>query len=74
MDRQPPEFKEMLRRAGAKGGKAKVPKGFARMNHDRLKEVSAKGGKNRHAKQTKQDKDLLRVEHDHFTNTKENNT
>lgn len=35
------DFSEM----GRKGGKAKVPKGFALMNKERLKEISSKAGK-----------------------------
>lgn len=32
---------------GRKGGKAKVPKGFAKMESEKLKEVTSKGGKSR---------------------------
>ena len=35
---------ESLKKQGAKGGKAEVPKGFARIDRDKLIEVSRKGG------------------------------
>jgi general stress protein YciG len=40
LKRDPDHFKKI----GAKGGSAKVPKGFAVMDKERLREVSAKGG------------------------------
>ena len=35
---------EYLRKEAAKGGKAKVAKGFAKMDKERLVEISRKGG------------------------------
>jgi general stress protein YciG len=37
-------YKKQQAKHGAKGGKAKVPKGFALMDKDRLKEVASRGG------------------------------
>jgi general stress protein YciG len=37
--------KEQRRAMGRKGGSAQVPKGFAMMDKDKLKELSSKGGK-----------------------------
>jgi general stress protein YciG len=36
---------EFYKRIGAIGGKKKVPKGFAKMDIDKQREASAKGGK-----------------------------
>lgn len=35
---------DYFRKLGRAGGKAKVPKGFAKMDKDRLSEVSSRGG------------------------------
>lgn len=37
--------KEFFRLIGAKGGKAKVPKGFAKFSIEKHKAVTSKGGK-----------------------------
>lgn len=47
---------------GRKGGKAKVPKGFAKMESQKLKEVTSKGGKSRQAQRrnsTEQVQDVI---------------
>ena len=44
---------------GAKGGKAKVKKGFATMNPERLKEISQKAAKSRHANKDRQSRPEL---------------
>lgn len=36
---------DYYQKIGSKGGKAKVPKGFAMMSPERLREVGIKGGK-----------------------------
>lgn len=36
------ESREALRKAGRKGGSAKVPKGFSKMDKERYAEISAK--------------------------------
>lgn len=36
---------EQCRRAGKIGGSRRVPKGFAKMDKERLREISRKGGK-----------------------------
>lgn len=49
-------------RLGRKGGKAKVPKGFAKMETERLKEVTSQGGKSRQAQRrqsTEQVEDVI---------------
>lgn len=41
------QLHKALSEGGRKGGSAKVPKGFARMDKDKVKEAQSKGG--RHA-------------------------
>jgi hypothetical protein len=46
----PRQRKKVLTQAGRKGGKAKVPKGFAKIPKEQLKEISDRGRQNRWGK------------------------
>lgn len=41
----PDEIRAQFQEAGRRGGKARVPKGFSKMEPDRRKQVAQKGGK-----------------------------
>lgn len=45
------EVKVSFREAGRKGGLAKVPKGFAKMDKERLKDISKKASNKRWGKE-----------------------
>lgn len=46
----PKEIREQFAKQGRRGGKKQVPKGFAKMDPARRKEVSSKGGKSKRGK------------------------
>ena len=57
----------MLKAITSKGGRARVPKGFAKMSPERLKEVTSKGGIAKRDKMragiTERPKELTQSEH-----------